>query len=76
MAGSDGPEILYWTAPMGMDLVPVFAGQAPSGDPAEVTLSAAEITAIGVRRAIARSNLTSLPKDQRAAARACGPLGS
>ena len=69
MAGSDGPDILYWVAPMdanfrqpgpgkspmGMDLVPVFAGQEPSGDPAEVTLSAAEINAIGVRTAIAQT---------------------
>ena len=68
MAGSDGLEILYWVAPMdanfrqpgpgkspmGMDLVPVFAGEEPSGDPAEVTLSAAEINAIGVRTAIAQ----------------------
>ena len=67
-AGSGGPEILYWVAPMdanfrqpgpgkspmGMDLVPVFSGQEPSGDPAEVTLSAAEINAIGVRTAIAQ----------------------
>ena len=68
MAGSVGPEILYWVAPMdanfrqpgpgkspmGMDLVPVFSGEEPSGDPAEVTLSAAEINAIGVRTAIAQ----------------------
>ncbi|CTQ69678.1 efflux RND transporter periplasmic adaptor subunit [Roseibium alexandrii] len=61
-------EILYWVAPMdpnfrqpgpgkspmGMDLVPVYAGQEPSGDPAEVQLSAAEINAIGVRTALAR----------------------
>ncbi|RBI83448.1 efflux RND transporter periplasmic adaptor subunit [Rhodosalinus halophilus] len=66
--GSDGPEILYWVAPMdpnfrqpgpgkspmGMDLIPVYAGQEPSGDPAEVSLSAAEINAIGVRTALAR----------------------
>ena len=70
LAGSDGPEILYWVAPMdanfrqpgpgkspmGMDLVPVFAGEEPSGDPAEVTLSAAEINAIGVRTAIAQTS--------------------
>lgn len=68
MAGSTGPEILYWVAPMdanfrqpgpgkspmGMDLVPVYAGEEPSGDPSEVTLSAAEINAIGVRTAIAQ----------------------
>lgn len=68
MAGDDGPEVLYWVAPMdpnfrqpgpgkspmGMDLIPVYAGQEPSGDPAEVTLSAAEINAIGVRTALAR----------------------
>ncbi len=70
LAGSDGPEILYWVAPMdanfrqpgpgkspmGMDLVPVYAGEEPSGDPAEVTLSAAEINAIGVRTAIAQTS--------------------
>ncbi len=63
-----GPSILYWVAPMdpnfrkdgpgkspmGMDLVPVYEGAEPSGDPAEVTLSAAEINAIGVRTAVAR----------------------
>lgn len=70
MAGSDGLEILYWVAPMdanfrqpgpgkspmGMDLVPVFEGEEPSGDPAEVTLSNAEINAIGVRTAIAQTS--------------------
>ena len=68
MSGDDGPEVLYWVAPidpnfsqpapgkspMGMDLIPVYAGQEPSGDPAEVTLSAAEINAIGVRTALAQ----------------------
>jgi Cu(I)/Ag(I) efflux system membrane fusion protein len=68
MPASEGAEILYWVAPMdpnfrqpgpgkspmGMDLIPVYAGQEPSGDPAEVTLSAAEINAIGVRSAVAR----------------------
>ncbi|MBY6059012.1 efflux RND transporter periplasmic adaptor subunit [Leisingera daeponensis] len=68
-AGGDaGAEILYWVAPMdanfrrdgpgkspmGMDLVPVYAGQEPSGDPTEVQLSAAEINAIGVRTALAQ----------------------
>ena len=67
-AGSDGPEILYWVAPMdpnfrkdgpgkspmGMDLVPVYEGQEPSGDPEEVTLSPAEVNTIGVRSAVAR----------------------
>ena len=67
-AGGDGPEVLYWVAPMdpnfrqpgpgkspmGMDLIPVYAGQEPSGDPAEVTLSAAEINAIGVRTALSQ----------------------
>src|SRR6056297_2103074 len=67
-AGSNGPEILYWVAPMdtnfrkdgpgkspmGMDLVPVYEGQEPSGDPEEVTLSAAEVNTIGVRTAVAR----------------------
>ncbi|WP_138464564.1 efflux RND transporter periplasmic adaptor subunit [Poseidonocella sp. HB161398] len=64
----DGPEILYWVAPMdpnyrrdapgkspmGMDLIPVYEGGEPAGDPAEVMLSAAEINAIGVRTAVAR----------------------
>jgi Cu(I)/Ag(I) efflux system membrane fusion protein len=68
MAADGGPEVLYWVAPMdpnfrqpgpgkspmGMDLIPVFAGQEPSGDPAEVTVSAAEINAIGVRTALAQ----------------------
>ncbi|MFK7869966.1 MAG: efflux RND transporter periplasmic adaptor subunit [Roseobacter sp.] len=68
MAAEGGPEVLYWVAPMdpnfrqpgpgkspmGMDLIPVYAGQEPSGDPAEVTLSAAEINAIGVRSALAQ----------------------
>lgn len=63
-----GPEILYWVAPMdpnfrkdgpgkspmGMDLVPVYEGDAPSGDPEEVRLSPAEVNAIGVRTATAR----------------------
>lgn len=67
-AASEGPEILYWVAPMdpnfrrdgpgkspmGMDLIPVYAGQEPAGDPAEVTLTASEINAIGVRTALAR----------------------
>lgn len=68
MAAGEGSDILYWVAPMdpnfrqpgpgkspmGMDLIPVYAGQAPAGNPAEVTLSAAEINAIGVRTAIAQ----------------------
>jgi Cu(I)/Ag(I) efflux system membrane fusion protein len=41
---------------MGMDLIPVMAGQEPSGDPAEVMLSAAEINAIGVRTAVAHTS--------------------
>ncbi|MFK7943461.1 MAG: efflux RND transporter periplasmic adaptor subunit [Paracoccaceae bacterium] len=63
-----GPEILYWVAPMdpnfrkdgpgkspmGMDLVPVYDGDEPSGDPEEIQLSAAEINAIGVRTALAQ----------------------
>ncbi|MFQ3255472.1 MAG: Cu(I)/Ag(I) efflux system membrane fusion protein, partial [Loktanella salsilacus] len=62
-----GPEVLYWVAPMdanfrkdgpgkspmGMDLIPVYAGDAPAADPSTVTLSAAEINAIGVRTAVA-----------------------
>lgn len=68
MAGSSGPDILYWVAPMdpnfrrdvpgqspmGMDLIPVYAGDEPSGDPSTVMLSAAEINAIGVRTAVAQ----------------------
>ncbi len=67
-SASGEAEILYWVAPMdpnfrqsgpgkspmGMDLIPVYAGQEPAGDPAEVTLSAAEINAIGVRTALAQ----------------------
>ncbi|MCF7699206.1 efflux RND transporter periplasmic adaptor subunit [Loktanella sp. M215] len=62
-----GPDILYWVAPMdanfrkdgpgkspmGMDLIPVYAGDAPAADPSTVTLSPAEINAIGVRTAVA-----------------------
>jgi len=72
-AEATGSEVLYWVAPMdanyrrdgpgkspmGMDLVPVYAGQGPSGDPAEVQLSASEINAIGVRTAIARVEAVS-----------------
>ena len=67
-AGTEGDDILYWVAPMdpnfrkdgpgkspmGMDLVPVYEGQKPSGDPEEVTLSPAEVNTIGVRSAVAR----------------------
>ena len=67
---STGAEILYWVAPMdpnfrqpapgkspmGMDLIPVYAGQEPSGDPVEVSLSAQEINAIGVRTALAKTS--------------------
>lgn len=73
MIGTNESEILYWVAPMdpnfrqpgpgkspmGMDLVPVYAGQEPSGDAAEVQLSAAEINAIGVRTAISRMSEVS-----------------
>lgn len=65
---SGGSEILYWVAPMdpsfrrdapgqspmGMDLIPVYAGEEPSGDPAEVSLTPGEINAIGVRTALAQ----------------------
>ena len=68
-AGMDeGPKIKYWVAPMdanfrkdgpgkspmGMDLVPVYEGDEPSGDPGEVSLSAREVNAIGVRTTLAR----------------------
>ncbi len=63
-----GPRILYWVAPMdpnfrrdepglspmGMELVPVYEDDEPTGDPSEVALSPVEINAIGVRTAIAR----------------------
>ena len=66
--GTQDREILYWKAPMdpsyqrdepgkspmGMDLIPVYEGEEPSGDPEEVTLSAAEVNTIGVRSAVAR----------------------
>lgn len=66
--GAPGSDILYWVAPMdpnfrrdgpgkspmGMDLIPVRAGDAPAGDPAEVMLSPGEINAIGVRTALAQ----------------------
>jgi Cu(I)/Ag(I) efflux system membrane fusion protein len=68
MTADTGPDILYWVAPMdanfrqdtpgkspmGMDLVPVYAGAEPSADPSAVILSSAEINAIGVRTAIAQ----------------------
>ena len=64
----EGPRVLYWVAPMdpnfrrdgpglspmGMELVPVYEGDEPTGDPAEVALSPEEINAIGVRTAVAR----------------------
>lgn len=67
-AGPEGPKVLYWVAPMdpnfrrdepgkspmGMDLVPVYEGEEPAGNPAEVRLSPLEIAAIGVRTAVAR----------------------
>ena len=66
--GETGPKIRYWVAPMdanfrkdgpgkspmGMDLVPVYEGDEPSGDPGEVSLSPREVNAIGVRTALAR----------------------
>ena len=68
-AGDAGPKVLYWVAPMdanfrkdspgkspmGMDLVPVYEGDAPAGDPSDVMLSPAEVNAIGVRTAVART---------------------
>jgi Cu(I)/Ag(I) efflux system membrane fusion protein len=67
-AADAGPQILYWVAPMdpnfrkdgpgkslmGMDLIPVYEGEQASGDPQDVTLSAAEVNTIGVRTAVAR----------------------
>ncbi len=67
-AADDAPKILYWVAPMdpnfrkdgpgkspmGMDLVPVYEGDEPSGDPQDVILTAAEVNTIGVRTAVAR----------------------
>ena len=68
-AGAEGPKVLYWVAPMdanfrkdspgkspmGMDLVPVFDGDAPDGDPSDVMLSPSEVNAIGVRTAVSRT---------------------
>ncbi len=68
--GGSGEEILYWVAPMdpsfrqpgpgkspmGMDLIPVMAGEEPEADASSVTLSGSEINAIGVRTAIARTS--------------------
>lgn len=68
MEMAEGPEILYWVAPMdpnfrkdgpgkspmGMDLVPVFEGDQGSVDPEEIQIDAREINAIGVRTATAR----------------------
>ncbi len=69
-ADSGGPAILYWVAPMdpnfrrdgpgkspmGMDLVPVYEGDEPAGNPAEVRMDAAEINAVGVRTALAKAD--------------------
>ncbi|SEL04236.1 membrane fusion protein, Cu(I)/Ag(I) efflux system [Roseovarius nanhaiticus] len=69
-ANGSGAEILYWVAPMdpnfrqpgpgkspmGMDLIPVMAGEEPASDASEVKLSGTEINAIGVRTAIAQSS--------------------
>lgn len=69
VAEDDGPRILFWVAPMdpdfrrdgpglspmGMELVPVYEGDEPAGDPAEIALSPEEINAIGVRTAVART---------------------
>ena len=46
----DGPG----KSPMGMDLVPIYEGEEPAGDSAEVNLSSAEVNVIGVRSATAR----------------------
>lgn len=68
VASESGSRVAYWVAPMdpnfrrdepgkspmGMDLVPVYEGQEPSGDPTVVELSPVEINAIGVRTATAR----------------------
>ncbi len=62
---SDEPEILYWVAPMdpnyrrdepgkspmGMDLIPVYAGQEPADD-STITISSAVENNIGVRTAL------------------------
>lgn len=63
---ADDPEILYWVAPMdpnfrrdepgrspmGMDLIPVYAGDEPT-DSATITISSAVENNIGVRTALA-----------------------
>ena len=51
--GRDRPGL----SPMGMELVPVYEGDEPSGDPSEVLLSPEEINAIGVRTAVARTEI-------------------
>ncbi|MEC9250933.1 MAG: efflux RND transporter periplasmic adaptor subunit [Pseudomonadota bacterium] len=65
-SGSGEPEILYWVAPMdpnfrrdepgkspmGMDLVPVYAGDEPA-DTSSVTISPSVENNIGVRTAVA-----------------------
>lgn len=68
-AGDEGGQkILYWVAPMdpnfrrdapgkspmGMDLVPVYDGDKPAGDPGGVKLSPVEVNAIGVRTTVAQ----------------------
>jgi len=72
-SADEGQKVLYWVAPMdanfrkdspgkspmGMDLVPVYEGSESSGDPGEVTLSAREVNAIGVRTTLAREEAIS-----------------
>ena len=82
-----GSKILYWVAPMdpnfrkdgpgkstmGMDLVPVYEGDEPKGDPEEIELSAAEVNAIGVRTAVARDSSASSATELRKRAHAMAP---
>ena len=72
-AGDDGPEILYWVAPMdpnyrrdepgkspmGMDLVPVYAGDE-AADSGVVSIDPTLLNNLGVRTALAQRG--SLPR--------------
>lgn len=65
-AGKEGRKILYWKSPMnpgfiaqapgkdamGMDLVPVYEGDLPSGPPGRVQIDPATVQNIGVKTAL------------------------
>lgn len=66
-ARTDEKEILYWVAPMdpnyrrdepgkspmGMDLIPIYAGEGDGDDPNALKISAAMVNNIGVRTSVA-----------------------